>query len=59
MRTVFVLAFIAVSVALLLLAVVFRVGRARAALRFLRKAAWAYIAVIIAVAIWEFSQNGW
>ncbi len=59
MRTLFVLAFVAVSVALFVLAIVFRVGRARAALGFLRKAAWVYIAVIVAFAIWEVSQNGW
>ena len=59
MRLFLAFATIGLFAALIVLAVVFRSGRAREALGFLRKAAWVYITVIVGLAIWEVYVNGW
>ncbi|MCK9519096.1 MAG: hypothetical protein M0R74_08775 [Dehalococcoidia bacterium] len=43
---------------LVVAAVVFRSGRARNTLRFLRNAAWLYIAGIVALTLWQIWRNG-
>lgn len=42
----------------MVLALVFRSQRAAEALRFLRKVVWVYIAVIIALALWQLAREG-
>lgn len=53
MRSFLVSALVLTAVVLVVAAVVFRSGRARDTLRFLRNAAWLYIIGIVVLAIWR------
>lgn len=57
MRQFIVLVIIVSAVTLIVAATVFRSGRAQNAARFMRNVAWAYIAVIVALAVLRWWQS--